>query len=169
LSSGYQPIAATLISDEIHEVISAKGDAFLHGMTYSGHPACCAAALANIKLMEEEGLLNQVQKNGPIFLEAMKTLGDLAIVGDVRGSHFMAGIEFVENKSSKKAFDEDVKIGMRVSLKAQARGLMIRPLGHMIVLSPTLILTPEQIDEIAVTLRSSIEEVQAELAAEGLV
>lgn len=169
LSSGYQPIAATLISDEIHEVISAKGEQFMHGMTYSGHPACCAAALANIELMENEGLLEQVQANGPLFMEAMQSLSELDIVGDVRGSHFMAGIEFVESKTTKKAFDEDVTIGMRVSLKAQERGLMIRPLGHMIVLSPTLILTPEQITQIRDTLKSSIEEVQKELKAEGLV
>jgi adenosylmethionine-8-amino-7-oxononanoate aminotransferase len=163
LSSGYQPIAATLLSDEVHDVVSKKGEQFMHGMTYSGHPACCAAALANIEIIESESLLEQVQKNGPLFIEALTSLSSLSIVGDVRGSHFMAGIEFVEDKTSKAPFADDVKIGMRVSLKAQERGLMIRPLGHMIVLSPPLILTPDHIAQIANILRESIEAVQHEL------
>lgn len=169
LSSGYQPIAATLISDEIHEVISREGEMFMHGMTYSGHPACCAAALANIEIMESESLLEQVQQNGPKFMQTMQSLSTLDIVGDVRGSHFMVGIEFVENLDTKKPFEDDVKIGMRVSLKAQEHGLMIRPLGHMIVLSPPLILTLEQITEIGSVLKQSIEAVQTELVTEGLI
>jgi len=169
LSSGYQPIAATLISNEIHEVISREGEMFMHGMTYSGHPACCAAALANIEIMESESLLEQVQQNGPKFMQTMQSLSTLDIVGDVRGSHFMVGIEFVENLDTKKPFEDDVKIGMRVSLKAQEHGLMIRPLGHMIVLSPPLILTLEQITEIGSVLKQSIEAVQTELVTEGLI
>ncbi len=165
LSSGYQPIAATLLSDEVHDVVSDKGEQFMHGMTYSGHPACCAAALANIEIIESESLLDHVQQNGPLFIESLKSLLSLPIVGDVRGSHFMAGIEFVEDKANKTPFAEDVKIGMRVSLKAQERGLMIRPLGHMIVLSPTLILTPDHIAAITGILRESIEAVQNEIAS----
>jgi len=65
LSSGYQPISATIYSDEIHDVVAAKDNKFLHGMTYSGHPACCAAALANIKLMETEDLCGHVSRVGP--------------------------------------------------------------------------------------------------------
>lgn len=165
LSSGYQPIAATLLSDEVHDVVSDKGEQFMHGMTYSGHPACCAAALANIELIESEALLDHVQQNGPLFIESLKSLLSLPIVGDVRGSHFMAGIEFVADKAKKTPFADDVKIGMRVSLKAQERGLMIRPLGHMIVLSPTLILTPDHIAEITGILHESIEAVQNEIAS----
>lgn len=164
LSSGYQPIAATLLSDEIHDVITGEGAQFLHGMTYSGHPACCAAALANIGIIEKESLLEQVQKNGPLFLESLQTLSSLPMVGEVRGSHFMAGIEFVENKETRKPYPDDIKIGMQVSLKAQELGLMVRPLGHMIVLSPPLILSAEQIAEITNILKQSIETVYAELA-----
>lgn len=156
LSSGYQPISATIFSDEIYEVIAASGNRFLHGMTYSGHPACCAAALANIAIIENEQLCEQVQRNGPLFEQAIQSLEDLSIVGDVRGSHFMMGIEFVQDKESKLAFDEAVGIGMKVSAQAQKRGLIVRPLGHMIVLSPPLILTPEQINSIGAILRESI-------------
>ncbi len=164
LTSGYQPMSATLISDEIYDVISAPGDFFLHGMTYSGHPACCAAALANIALMEQEDLPTRVSQTGKRFENTMKGLLDLDIVGDVRGSHFMIGIEFVADKSSKQIFGDDIMIGKRVAREAQARGLVVRPLGHMAVLSPPLILTENQIDEIGTILRESILATQNQLA-----
>jgi len=169
LSSGYQPISATILSDEIYEVVAGEDNRFLHGMTYSGHPACCAAALANIEIMENEGLCQHVQRVGPRFEGALKALADLAIVGDARGSHFMVGIEFVRDKLTKVPFDEDVVVGMRVAMEAQRRGLIVRPLGHMIVLSPPLILTEAQIDEVAQVLRDSIEAVIAGLTKEGLM
>ena len=163
LTSGYQPMSATLISDEIYEVISAPGDFFLHGMTYSGHPACCAAALANIALMEQEDLPNRVKHTGKCFENTMKGLLDLDIVGDVRGSHFMIGIEFVSDKATKQIFGDDIMIGKRVAREAQARGLVVRPLGHMAVLSPPLILTETQIDQIGTILCESIMAVQNQL------
>ncbi len=132
-------------------------------MTYSGHPACAAAALANITLMEKEGLPQHVQHMGKIFENTIRGLGDLDIVGDVRGSHFMIGIEFVADKSSKKVFADEIMIGKRVARAAQARGLVVRPLGHMAVLSPPLILSEEQVNDIGAILRDSILEVQQNL------
>lgn len=164
LSSGYQPISATLFSDEIFDVISAEGDRFLHGMTYSGHPACCAAALANIALLENEQICQHVLDKGPRFETGLKALSDLSIVGDVRGSKFMIGIEFVKDKATRTPFEEEVAIGMKVSMEAQTRGLIVRPLGAMIVLSPPLILDEQQIDEIINVLRESIEVVTTGLA-----
>lgn len=169
LSSGYQPISATIFSDEIYEVISGSGDRFLHGMTYSGHPACCAAALANIAIIENDNICEHVLEAGPHFESVLKALTDLPIVGDVRGSHFMIGIEFVQDKEKRQPFDDEIAIGMRVSQKAQERGLIVRPLGAMIVLSPPLILTIQQIDEIAGVLRESIVSVVDELAKDKLV
>ncbi len=163
LSSGYQPISATFLSDEIHEVISAKGNKFLHGMTYSGHPACCAAALANLDIIENEKVCEHVLEVGPYFESSLRKLAQLEIVGDVRGSHFMMGLEFIRNKDAKQYFDDDVAIGMLVSRHAQARGLIVRPLGAMIVLSPPLILSVEQIDEIYAVLHESILAAIADL------
>ena len=167
LTSGYQPMSATLISDEIYEVMSAKGAMFLHGMTYSGHPACAAAALANIGIMERESIPETVRSTGKLFEQSLKTLEDLDIVGEVRGSHFMMGLEFVRDKSTKEVFDEEIKIGGQVAQAAQARGLIIRPLGNMAVMSPPLTLTPEQIEEIAAILRDSIVQVIGDLKRAG--
>lgn len=164
LSSGYQPISATIFSDEIYDVIATKDNNFLHGMTYSGHPACCAAALTNISIIENEKLCETVREKGPDFEQAIKSLEDLPVVGEVRGSHFMMGVEFVENKETRKPFDDAVNFGEKVSRQAQLRGLMVRSLGHMIVLSPPLILNDAQIQDIASILRSSVTAAMAEIA-----
>ena len=155
LTSGYEPMSATIISDEIFDVVSAKGAMFLHGMTYSGHPACAAAALANIAILEREEIPQKVRVTGKLFENGLRGLEDLDIVGEVRGSHFMMALEFVRDKSSKQVFDEDIKIGNRVSAAAQARGLIVRPLGNMAILSPPLILTDSEIGQIVDILRDS--------------
>jgi adenosylmethionine-8-amino-7-oxononanoate aminotransferase len=167
LSSGYQPISATLLSDEIHDVIAAEGARFLHGMTYSGHPACCAAALANIDIIQNEHLCERVRQLGPLFEQTLRSLMRFDIVGDVRGSHFMMALEFVQDRETRKNFADELAVGMRVSRHAQARGLIVRPLGSMIVLSPPLILTAEQIASIGRILGESIEATTRELEIEG--
>lgn len=163
LTSGYQPMAATIISDEIHDVISAKDNFFMHGMTYSGHPACAAAALANIRILEEEDILGHVRVEGKRFESKLKELSDLEIVGEVRGSHFMVGIEFVKDKEAKEVFDAETDIGKRVAREAQKRGLIVRPLGSMAVMSPPLIMTSEQTDTFVDVLRESIDAAGANL------
>jgi len=156
LTSGYQPMSATIISDEIFDVISAPGGMFMHGMTYSGHPACCAAALTNISIIENENICGQVQKTGPLFSSSLKSLEKHDIVGEVRGSHFMMGLEFVTDKQSRNAFDAEANIGGIIAKQAQQRGLIIRPLGSMVVLSPCLTLTEGDIAEITRILDESI-------------
>jgi adenosylmethionine-8-amino-7-oxononanoate aminotransferase len=169
LTSGYQPLSATILSDEIFEVISEPGGRFLHGMTYSGHPAACAAALANIALMEKEDLCGHVRSHGVRFAEALKSLEELPIVGEVRGSHFMQGIEFVSNKTSKTAFDDDANIGGMIAQSAQERGLIVRPLGSMAILSPPLILGNDEIDFVVSVLRDSIIATVEDLKSEGML
>lgn len=156
LTSGYQPMSATIISDRIFDVISEPGAMFMHGMTYSGHPACCAAALKNIEILENENICGHVKRVGPLFEADMKTLEALDIVGEVRGSHFMMGIEFVKDKQTKEAFDQDTNIGGMVAKHAQQRGLIVRPLGSMAVLSPCLILEEKETKRIVDILRESI-------------
>ncbi len=162
LTSGYQPMSATIVSDEIYEVLSQPGDMFLHGMTYSGHPACCAAALANIAILEREDICGHVRKVGPEFESGLKELEKHDIVGEVRGSHFMMGIEFVRDKTSKEAFDAEDNIGWLVAKHAQERGLIVRPLGSMAVLSPCLVLDSKQVREVVDVLDESIAAAMSE-------
>ena len=171
LTSAYAPLSATLISDEIYDVISvpqAEGSVFAHGFTYSGHPVCCAAALKNIEIMEREDLCGHVRRVGPYFSERLATLSDLGIVGDVRGSHFMQCVENVADKETRALFDPSVHVGDRVANACEKRGLIVRPIAHLNVLSPPLVLTTDQIDWMVDVLREGIIEVQADLVAGGI-
>ncbi|WP_432463865.1 aminotransferase class III-fold pyridoxal phosphate-dependent enzyme [Agarivorans sp. QJM3NY_33] len=163
LTSGYQPLSATIISDEIHEVISRPGETFLHGMTYSGHPAAAAAGLANIALMEQQRIPEQVRVTGKLFEHSLKELASLELVGEVRGSHFMIGIEFIKDKANKTPFAEQEMVGMKVAQAAQKRGLIARPLGNCLILSPPLILDEKIIASIYDILRESIIEVSSSI------
>ncbi len=163
LTSGYQPMSATIVSDDIYEMLSQPGDMFLHGMTYSGHPACCAAALANIGIIEREDICGHVQSVGLEFQQGLKALEKHDIVGEVRGSHFMMGIEFVRDKTSKQPFDSEDNIGGLVARHAQDRGLIVRPLGSMAVLSPCLTLSREEVGQVIGILDESIAGAMADL------
>ncbi|MBC8363862.1 MAG: aminotransferase [Actinobacteria bacterium] len=171
LTSAYAPLSATLISDEIYDVISApreSGAVFTHGFTYSGHPVSCAAALANIRIMQREDICGHVRRVGPYFEQRLATLADLPIVGDVRGSHFMLCVENLADKETKELFDPSVGVGDRVADACEKRGLIVRPVAHLNVLSPPLILTTDQIDWMVDVIREGIIEVQGDLIAEGL-
>lgn len=163
LTSGYQPLSATLMTDEIYDVISEPGSKFLHGMTYSGHPAAAAAALANIEILEREKIPEQVRVTGKYFENSLRGLNDMNMVGEVRGSHFMMGIEFVKNKATREEFPDDANIGSLIADEAQKRGLIGRALGNILILSPTLILTETEINNIEGILRESISAVSANL------
>ena len=169
LTSGYLPLGATIFSDEIWEVISEDGHGrcFAHGFTYSGHPVACAAALKNIEIMEREQLLDNVKNLESYFHEKLNTLRDLPIVGDIRGKGFMWCVEFVANKETKELFPEEMDIGKQISNHADARGLIVRPIVHLNVMSPPLTLTKDDIDFIVDTLRASTLATIDDLAAQG--
>ena len=171
LTSGYIPHSATLFSDAIYEVISvpqSDGALFTHGFTYAGHPVSCAAGVKNIEIMEREDLCGHVREVGPYFEERLNELLTLPLIGDVRGKKFMMCVEAVKNKETKEVFAADAKIGARITRHCQSRGLLVRPLGHMNVLSPPLTLTREQIDTLVETLRESIIATQNDLVRENL-
>lgn len=171
ISSGYAPLGATLFSDEIYEVISvpqAHGASFYHGFTYSGHPVSCAAGNKNIEIMEREDICAHVREVGPYLEQQLAKLLDLPIVGDVRGKNFMMCIENVANKETKVLFPAEVQIGERIAKHCQRRGLIIRPIGHLNIISPPLILTKEQIDTMFGILRESITATMDDLSREGL-
>lgn len=170
LTSGYIPLGATIMNSKVYDVISqpqADGAMFTHGFTYSGHPVACAAGLKNIEIMERENICDHVKDVGAYFEQQIRGLGDLDIVGDVRGRKFMMCLENVANKETKELIDAAAKVGNRIADHCQARGLIVRPIAHMNVLSPPLILTRDDVDFLTATLRESIEATTADLRAEG--
>ena len=168
ISSGYQPLSATIISEGIYDVISQPGEHFMHGFTYSAHPVACAAGLKNLEIMEREDIPGHVREVGPYFEKTIQSLTDLELVGNVRGMCFMMCIESVANRETKELLPAEVDVGRRISNACQSRGLIVRPLGHLNILSPPLILTIEQIDQIGDILRQSIKEVMDDLVREGV-
>ena len=163
LTSGYQPLSATIVSDDIHEVLAGPDGKFRHGMTYSGHPAAAAAGLANIAIMEREQIPERVRVTGARFEKRLRGLADIEMVGEVRGSHFMMGIEFVKDRATRESHPAEAQVGMKMAQACQKRGLIARPLGNVLILSPTLIMDEPMIDEIAGILREAINEVAAGL------
>ena len=171
LTSGYVPHSATLFSDAIYEVISVpqeEGALFTHGFTYAGHPVSCAAGLKNIEIIEREDLCGHVREVGPYFEARLGELLTLPLIGDVRGKQFMMCVEAVKNKETREVFEADAKIGARITRHCQSRGLLVRPLGHMNVLSPPLTLTRAQIDTLVDILRESIIATQNDLVRENV-
>ena len=171
ISSAYIPLGATLFSDEIYDVISrprGQDMYFSHGFTYSGHPVACAVGLKNMQIMEKDGILQHVRQLGPYFQEQLGSLADLEIVGEVRGLGMMVGIECVANKATKELFAPEVEISKRIAFYCRQKGLIIRPLLHLLILSPPLIITKEQIDTVEQVLRESIGQVMDDLAREGI-
>ena len=171
LSSAYAPLSATILSDEFYDVISepqADGAMLTHGFTYSGHPVCCAAALKNIEIMEREDLCGHIRDVGPYLEQQLATLGDLDIVGDVRGSHFMMCVENVASKKTRELLAPEIQVGNRIADAAEKRGVLVRPIAHLNVLSPPLILDRNQIDTLVSVLRESIVEVMDDLTREGV-
>ena len=172
LTSGYIPLGATLLSDEIYDVISkpqCEGGTLSLGYTYTAHPVACAAALKNIEIMEREDLLGHVRAVGPYFMEQLQCLNEFDIVGDTRGSHFIVGIELVKDKTTRESFPDSVGIANRIFKRCLERGLVVRPVGNVVILSPPLILEREHIDTIVNTLLESIAETSDELREEGLI
>jgi adenosylmethionine-8-amino-7-oxononanoate aminotransferase len=172
ITSGYAPLGATLISDAIYEVIrepkNKSNSSFGHGFTYSGHALCCAASLKNIEILERERICEHVREVGPYFEKQLASLRDLPLVGEVRGSHFMLCIENVADKESKELLPENVGIGKRIAGHCEKRGVMVRPIDHLNVLSPPLILERDQVDTIVGALRESIRATADDLVREGL-
>ena len=165
LTSGYLPLGAMLFSDEVFEVVSepGRGRCFTVGYTYSGHPVSCAAALKNIEIIQRENLLQHVREVGPYFMEQLATLGDLPMVGDVRGSHLMACVEFVADAAERRPYPDEIAVGKVVSNEAEGRGLIVRPIENLNVMSPPLVVTRDDVDAIVTRLRDAIVAARAKL------
>ena len=163
-SSGYVPLGAVIFSDRIWKVMAEGGQRwFTSGFTYSGHPVACAAGLKNIEIMEREGLLANAAQVGSYFETRMKTLGALPLVGQVRGRKLMLCVESVADKASKALLPDEVGESKRISDLCEEMGLMVRPIGHLNVMSPPLIITEAQVDFVAEVLEKAIRRVTDDL------
>ncbi|MGE0533739.1 MAG: aspartate aminotransferase family protein [Pirellulales bacterium] len=161
ITSGYFPFGGVGVRREIAEAIeSASGpQTWMHAFTYSGHPTGCAVALANLDLLEREGLRQRAAELGERLLGGLQTLAAHPHVGDVRGLGLMAAVELVADKASKVEFPAEQAIGGKVHEATQRRGLFTRLRGDVYNLAPCYVTTDAQIDRMVSILGESIEEV----------
>jgi putrescine aminotransferase len=161
VTSGYAPLGGTLISDSVWQTIyEAAGDpALMHGFTTSGHPVSCAIALANIDVIERDGLVEQVKERGAYLGNLLDGLRDLPEVGDVRYTGLMAAVELVKDRDSKARYPKEAERAHRVTHAARDHGLLVRPLlGDMVFLAPPFVITEAQLERCVQALRQAIIE-----------
>jgi adenosylmethionine-8-amino-7-oxononanoate aminotransferase len=166
ITGGYLPLAATLATEDIFTAFLGEYtefNTFFHGHTYTGNPLGCAVALASLELFKREKILERMQ---PKIDDLKRRLGQgflpLAHVADVRQWGFMVGIELVEDKETRKSYPAEKRIGLKVILEARQRGVMIRPLGDVIVLMPPLAISDGELKTILDATRESIMAVTGE-------
>ncbi len=166
LTSGYIPMGATMCTDEIYQAfLGTLGDGkeFRHGNTYSGHPVAAAAALANLEIVEREKLPENAKEVGARLLGRLRGLEKHPIVGDVRGVGLLARVELVRDKKTRAPFEKPGEAGRKVQKRLLELGVLIRNINDILTLSPPLILTAEQADEIADAFDRAIGEAAGDL------
>jgi adenosylmethionine-8-amino-7-oxononanoate aminotransferase len=162
ITGGYLPLAATLTTDEIYnEFLGEYEDkkTFFHGHTYTGNPLACSAAIANLDIFEKDNFFEELDEKIKYLKKLLEPFNELSHVGEVRQLGFMVGIELVRNKMTKEEYEWKEKIGIRVILKAREKGLIIRPLGNVVVLMPPFIISYKDLKEMIDIVYESIIEV----------
>ncbi|MGA1457343.1 MAG: aspartate aminotransferase family protein [Arenicellales bacterium] len=164
LSSGYLPIGGVMVADHVSNVLIEEGGEFFHGMTYAGHPAACAVASANIKILRDEGIIDNVKKNtGPYLQRRWRELADHPLVGEARGVGFLGALQLVADKASRTPFEANQNVGMTCRDIAAKNGLVMRAVGDSMIISPPLIMSTDQIDELVNLAHQALDETQATL------
>lgn len=162
LTGGYLPLAATLTTEKIYRAFLGRFDewkTFFHGHSYTGNPLGCAVALANLAVFRRERTLARLQPKIKALTSLLRPLEELAHVGEIRQRGFMVGVELVLERQSRSPYPLERRMGHRVAMEARRRGLIIRPLGNVIVLMPPLTVTTRELTQMVAIVRESIHAV----------
>jgi adenosylmethionine-8-amino-7-oxononanoate aminotransferase len=171
ITSGYIPLAATIASEEMWQAIEDTETPFRAGHTMNQNPVSAAAGVANIEYIETHNLLANAKKVGAHLLERLEELLTFDIVGDVRGEGLMCGMELVQDKETKEPFAPEWQIAERFNRETMKRGLVLYPCtgcvdgvaGDMMLVTPPLIITNQQVDEMIDIMKEALEATQAQL------
>ena len=168
ITGGYLPLAATLASESVFEAFLAPYErfaAFFHGHTYTGNPLACAVAIANLDVFAAERVVDHVTERASQLADLLAAAtGQLTCVGDVRQWGLMVGIELVRDPETRAPFDPSLRIGHRVIQAARLRGVMLRPLGNVLILMPPLSITAAELETL---VRVTVESIEAVLGGIG--
>jgi putrescine aminotransferase len=169
LSSGYLPIGGSMVSDEVAAVIG--GDEFAHGYTYSGHPVACAVALENLRILDEENIVDYVRDDiGPYLQKKWNALADHPLVGEARIVGMMGALELTPDKANRAAFASPKgTVGFMCRERCFANNVIIRHVGDAMIISPPLIMTHAEVDMLVERVVKSLDETLIQVKAEGIL
>ena len=169
LSSGYQPIGGSIVSDEVARVVGGAGE-FFHGYTYSGHPVAAAVALENLRIMEEEGIVDHVRDVAhPYLKERWDALTDHPMVGEAKLVGLMGSIALTPDKAKRAKFASEAgTVGYKTRERCFANNLIMRHVGDRMIISPPLVITTDEIDVLIARARKSLDEAYKIVKDEGL-
>jgi len=172
VTSGYIPMGGYAVSDQFMTQISgdnADGCLYSNGYTWSGNPVACAAALASWDILEKDKLLQNVLEVGPYFQQQLRTLEENPLVGNVRGTGLMAAVEMtIQGQNEADLLEKDYAIGEMVDRHCQRLGLLVRPFINICIISPPLIITRAQVDELVTALREGLRLTLEDLREQGI-
>ncbi|MBB5368178.1 MULTISPECIES: aspartate aminotransferase family protein [unclassified Janthinobacterium] len=172
VTSGYVPLGGVLVGDRVAKVLIDKGGEFTHGFTYSGHPVACAAALENIRILEDENLVRRVAEDtGPYLKQRFASLATHPLVGYADSCGLVAGLNLVRSKGQSVhdnvLFDEDQGVGMICRRHMFDNGVIMRAVGERMIVAPPLVMTRAQIDEMVALIRLCLDKTYAEVQEKG--
>lgn len=159
VTNGYQPLGGVGVSDAIAEVITTSGGEFAHGFTYSGHPVACAAGVATVSIYQESGIVARVKTDRQLkWASAVDSLRDHPIVGDLKTTGMLMGLELVRDRSSRERLAPDSEGSLYCRNQAIDGGLMVRAVGDRIISAPPLTISDEEIDTLVSRLRTALDQ-----------
>lgn len=168
VTSGYVPLGGVMVGERVARVLIEQGGEFEHGYTYSGHPVACAVGLANLKLIEEQGLPQRIrEETGPYLAEQMGKLRQHPMVGEVQSCGLMAAVQLCRDVPLQEAFDEKIAIGMVCRKHCFDNGLVMRAVGDRMIVAPPLVITRAQVDELVGLVTQALDRTHAQARTEG--
>ena len=158
VTSGYLPLGGVYVSDRVADVLIEKAGEFAHGYTYSGHPASCAVAIANLKLIQRENLVARIHDDiGPYLQQQWQKLTEHPIVGDARMVGLMGAFEIVKGKKPMQRFDEDLHAGVHFRDTLIQNGALMRAVGDTIICAPPFVISHAEVDELMQTTWKALD------------
>ncbi|MES3012168.1 MAG: aminotransferase class III-fold pyridoxal phosphate-dependent enzyme, partial [Pseudomonadota bacterium] len=168
VTSGYVPLGGVMVGDRIAKVLIEQGGEFNHGYTYSGHPVACAVALANIRLLQRDGIVDKVRDDtGPYLAEQFATLMAHPLVGEVQTCGLMGAVQFVKDKATNATFPSELGLGMVCRGHCFGNGLIMRAVGDRMIVAPPLVITRAQIDAMMALIRRCLDLTRADVTRNG--
>ena len=170
VTSGYLPLGALMVSDRVASVLIDKGGEFFHGFTYSGHPAACAVAIANLTAMRNERVIERVREDlAPYWAAQWRKLGDHPLVGEARSLGLFGAIELVPRKPSREFFPGRGDVGVRGREIVIRNGLIMRAVWDTLIVAPPLVISRAEIDSLLSIVVRSLDELHQDLRRDGLM